>query len=144
MPCTGPAAPTSGSDNASTADIVVNRPSPSDHANGRPSATWSNAATHPIAVDAANALENAASSTTLRCTSASANNALTVTHNSTCTATAAAPMPTSAGPTRRATMNTDANESTAATAASKPDQNTSTAWLCFSGGERTAAGTDCR
>ena len=80
-----------------------------------------------------NALENVASSTTLRCTSASANNALTATHSSTCTATAAAPMPTSAGPTRRATMNADAKESSADIAASKPDQNTLAAWPRFIG-----------
>ena len=41
-------------------------------------------------------------------------------------------------------MNADANENTAATAASRPDQNTLTAWLGFIGGERAAAaGTGC-
>ena len=38
-------------------------------------------------------------------------------------------------------MNAEAKESTADTAASKPDQNTLAAWLCFIGGEGTAADT---
>ena len=90
-----------------------------------------------------NAVEKVVSSIALRCTSASANNAFTPTHSSTCTATAAAPMPTSAGPTRRATTNADTKESEAEIAASEPDQNTLEAWLRFmplggGGGKATA------
>ena len=135
-PAPGPAAPTSGSGSARTADIMTSRWSANDHARGWPSAACNNAAKQPTATDATNALENVSSSTTPRCTSASANSALTDTHNSTCKATAAAPIPTSAGPTRRATMNAEAKESSADIAASSPDQNTLAACPCFIDGTR--------
>src|SRR5579871_1664681 len=77
------------------------------------------AATQPTAMEATNALERASSSNTLRCTTASANRAFTATHSSTCNATTAAPILTSAGPTRRATMKAEAKERIAEMAASR-------------------------
>ena len=123
-PWIGPAAPTKGNGSASSADIDTSRLSASHHAIGKPSASCSNAAMQPNATDAQNALEKAASSTATRCTRGSANSAFTATHSNTWTATTAAPMPTSGGPTSRAMMNTDAKESVADVAASKPDQKT--------------------
>ncbi len=55
---------------------------------------------------------------------ASANNAFTATQSSTCTAIAVAPMPSSEGPIRRATMKAEATENVADPAASNPDQKT--------------------
>jgi hypothetical protein len=67
-----------------------------------------------------------------------------------CTETAAAAIPTSAGPISRATMNAEAKDSPPAAVASSPDQKTFPAirrlsWVCFQpashGGRRTREAT---
>jgi hypothetical protein len=59
---------------------------------------------------------------------------LTATHSRMCTETAAAAMPTSAGPISRATMKAEAKDSPAAAVASSPDQKTLRAIRWLSGG----------
>ena len=104
-----------------------------------PAASWIAAAATPIAVEAQNALAMVASSRLARCTMASANSALTVTQSSTWTETAAAAMPTSAGPISRATMKAEAKARPAAATASSPDQKTFRATWWFIGGVHPAA-----
>src|ERR1700728_2301043 len=82
-------------------------------------------AMQPTAVDAKNALDRARSLIVGRCTSASANRALTNTHSTTCTAVAAAPIPSSDGPMMRAMVNDARIDKTADEMASMPDQRAS-------------------
>ena len=111
--------------------MAGSRGSASSRASSGPAASWIAEAMMPTAVEAQNALAIVESSSLARCTMASAKSALTVTHSSTWTDTAAAAIPTSAGPISRATMKAEAKARQAAATASNPDQKTcpATRWL---------------
>ncbi len=104
--------------------MAISRGSANAAARSQPDAAWIAAPATPTPDEAQNALDAAVSSRLAACTSASANRAFTPTQSSTCIATAAAPMPTSAGPIRRATMKAEAKDRPAETPASSPDQKT--------------------